>query len=135
MVQKLSIRGLAPPPIPSLKEEKIARPRIPDPLRKSEAFRVRLTIEERVTIEAKAETVGVTVSDYLRRCALSRKLPAPSKVTDFETKHELRRIGVNLNQMAKVMNAGGMVAPSDHGATLERLNLLLDSMMEGVDFD
>lgn len=135
VVQKLSVRGLTPPPTPSLKEQTIARPRITDPLKKSEAFRVRLTVEEKVLIEAKANKVGLSVSEYVRRCALSRKLPSPSQATDFETRNELRRIGVNMNQMAKTMNSGGIPNPDDHAAVLEQLRTVLDSMMQAVDLD
>lgn len=99
-------------------------------MKRSEAFRVRLTIEERAAIDGKAAKVGLTTSDYVRRCALSRTLPAPSRATDFETRQELRRIGVNLNQIAKAMNAQRQVAPSDLAVTLARLNTMLDAMME-----
>ena len=136
MVQKLSIRGLAPPPIPSLKEEKIARPRITDPLKKSEAFRVRLTVEERATIEAKADKVGLSVSDYVRRCALSRKLPQPpAHGIDFEAKQELRRIGVNLNQITKAMNARGQVAPSSLASVTDQLEAIFDVIYADVSED
>ena len=75
----------------------------------------------------KAEQAGLSVSEYLRRAALGQtiKAPAPSGL-DFATTHELRRIGVNLNQMAKVMNSGGQVPPASLDEAMQKLDALFE---------
>ena len=111
-----------------MQEPDIARPKTPDPLKKSEAVRVRLTVEERVSLIGKAEQAGLSVSEYLRRTALGLTIKAPAIQSGlpFETRNELQRIGVNLNQMAKVMNSGGQVPPASLDEVMHKLDVLFD---------
>jgi hypothetical protein len=76
--------------------------------------RVRLSVEDCVQVVDKVEQAGLSVSEYLRRSALNQAIKAPAQQSglDFEARNELRRIGLNLNQMAKVMNSGGQGPPA-----------------------
>ena len=93
-------------------------------------MRVRLTVEERVSVMGKADKAGLSVSEYLRRAALGQTIKAPAQQSglDFETRNELRRVGVNLNQMAKVMNSGGQVPP----ASLDEAMTKLDDLFKRI---
>lgn len=66
------------------------------------------TTAERVALEERAAQAGTTLSDYIRRQTLGRPLPArrSSEATRARLATALLRIGVNLNQIAKHMNAG-----------------------------
>ena len=71
---------------------------------KTEILRFRVTPEERERIERKAYGSYRTVSRYLRDCALEKEIiviPGVDALTD-----ELRRIGVNLNQLTRAVNSG-----------------------------
>ena len=98
-------------------------------------MRVRMTVEERAILIGKAEKVGLSSSEFLRRAALSKRItvPPPSGV-DFATRNELSRIGVNLNQMAKVLNAGGQVPPAVIEATAAKLDELFDHIFEELGY-
>ena len=71
---------------------------------KSEIMKFRATPEQRKAIEVKANMSGMSVSEYLRACALDKPIvviEGADKVAD-----ELRRIGVNVNQIAHAVNSG-----------------------------
>lgn len=75
---------------------------------KTEILRFRVTPEERVKIERRALGSCRTISRYLRDCALGKEIvvvPGADSVAE-----ELRRIGNNLNQIARAVNSGGVHA-------------------------
>ena len=71
---------------------------------RSEILRFRVTPEERIKIEHKALSSYRTVSTYLRDCSLGKEITVIPGV-DFLVS-ELRRIGNNLNQLARAVNSG-----------------------------
>jgi len=74
---------------------------------------VMLTMAERAELESRAQGLGLTISDYIRRRALG--VPLPPQAADRRVRDKLAtsllRIGVNLNQIAKHMNAGRHAPP------------------------
>ena len=69
----------------------------------------RLTEDEAITVEAKAQKVGLSISAYAKKQALHGKIQAIG-ITREEVREvlaELGRWGNNLNQIAKVANQGG----------------------------
>ena len=71
---------------------------------RSEILRFRVTPEERAKIEHKALSSYRTVSTYLRDCALEKSIVVMPDVNNLIT--ELRRLGNNLNQIARAVNSG-----------------------------
>ena len=69
---------------------------------------VRLTTFEKAGVEANAERAGLSLSDYCRRAILGHRVTEstePQQVNN-EALVELNRVGVNLNQIARVTNRG-----------------------------
>ena len=75
---------------------------------RSEILRFRVTPAERERIENKAYSSYRIVSKYLRDCALEKEIFVVEGVDSLA--QELRRIGTNLNQIAKAVNAGSLSA-------------------------
>ena len=71
---------------------------------RSEILRFRVTPEERTKIEHKALSSYRTVSTYLRDCALGKSIVVIPYVDSLIS--ELRRLGNNLNQIARAVNSG-----------------------------
>jgi hypothetical protein len=73
---------------------------------------VRLLPDERVAVEANAHMVGLSVAGYLRAAALGSPGPRTQRVPSFDARAlavataALNRVGSNLNQIARVLNAG-----------------------------
>ena len=83
----------------------------------SERLTFRLTPAERAELEAAAELAGLTVSEYVRRRALGRKVVAPRALTDAQTLGELRRLGGLVKHLATI----GQGNPDDLRAALTEL--------------
>ncbi len=98
----------------------------------SEYVPTRFTKAERAKLEHAANTHGVTISDFIRRCSLGHRLP-PVK-TDQEAwakmTSALIRLGVNLNQLTKVANIKEKVLPNMLYDLIVRINEAMDQLDE-----
>ena len=61
----------------------------------------RFSVEELEKLNRKMEVAGITFSEYSRKCLLNKKIDSKY---DRDTVIQLRRIGNNLNQIAKRIN-------------------------------
>lgn len=68
---------------------------------RTEVIRARLSEEEKEQVLKHAKTEGVSLSMYLRKSVLRERIASK---TDIQTVFELKKIGVNLNQLAKHVN-------------------------------
>ena len=80
----------------------------------------RVTIEEREEIQEQAEASGLSVSEYVRRRALGRRVDS---VTDVKMISELRRQG---GLLKKIFN-------DSNGMYDERMKIALDSINKFID--
>ena len=80
------------------------RPRLPGEERRAHRIGVSLNEAEREAIAAKADAVGLRPATYLRQAGLGARL---STRVNERAYHQLSRIGVNVNQVARVANAAG----------------------------
>lgn len=62
---------------------------------------LRLTENEKKQAVKRAKDEGITLSSYIRKCVLNEKFVSR---TDVQTVFELKKIGTNLNQLAKHVN-------------------------------
>ena len=86
----------------------------------------RFSDAEADVVRTRADHAGLTVSAYLRDLALGAPdvLP-PRLVVDSELVRQILRVGVNLNQSARKLNAGHMVDGFGlHAALADVLHLL-----------
>ena len=81
--------------------------------RRNEVATVRLTAAERAALDARAASLGLRVSDYLRAAAIESLPPKLAKATrakagilNRDELRELNAIGNNLNQIARALNIG-----------------------------
>ena len=106
----------------------MARPKKSDTETRRHRLYIRVTDHDKKTIEARAATTGLTVSEYLRRMALNGQIELHESKADFALVRALDRIGVNLNQITKKLNTTGQLQSHSHAATLTRINVLLDEL-------
>ena len=67
-------------------------------------MKFRATEEEKDRIMKKVETSDLSISEYLRRCALDKPVIVMEGVDQIA--YELRAIGNNLNQITRAVNSG-----------------------------
>ena len=66
-------------------------------------MKFRATEEEKDRIMKKVDASDLSISEYLRRCALEKQIVAVNGLDDVA--RELRAIGNNLNQIARAVNS------------------------------
>lgn len=109
----------------------MARPKSAPTDRRDVRVNMRVSSTEAAILQQKADQAGMNITAFTRVAALGRRLPAASaQATDFETRHELRRIGTNLNQIAKAMNARREAIPHSLEQACAQLSAVLDRMMD-----
>jgi len=91
----------------------MGRPKLSPEERRDCQTTVLYTIQERAELERRAHALGLNLSEYIRRRTLG--VPLPPQSADRETRDKLAtsllRIGVNLNQITKHINAGRHAPP------------------------
>lgn len=90
---------------------------------------IRCTETEAAVIKAQAAQAGLTVSEYARRILTEGQVIVQQSRYDFQTVNQLRRIGVNLNQIAKIANSTGE-APPALLTVCNKLDAVLDDILE-----
>jgi hypothetical protein len=85
----------------------MARPNITPEQKRSINFTIRLTPDEQRQLEKVAGICGKTPAVVIRNKVFKGKFPEPKlPKIDLNTYLELKKIGGNLNQLAKMANAG-----------------------------
>lgn len=64
-------------------------------------LRARLSKSEKELIDKRAKTLGISLSAFLRKSLLGEQIVSK---TDVQTVFELKKIGVNINQLARHLN-------------------------------
>ena len=122
-----TLAGGANPPDPPFA---MARPRLSKDELRSLQVTLWLNPVERRTIKERADAAALSTSAYIRRRAVSDPVPItqPRRRLGAAEFREVRRIGVNLNQIARALNRGEM-APTKTPRLLERLAGILERLI------
>jgi hypothetical protein len=104
----------------------MARPRKTEPRDQHIAFR--LTLVEAIAVSERATRAGQSLSDYARQATLAHR-PRRREATfalEPATFRQIRMLGVNLNQIAKRLNAQDLPAPPELAPLLAAIQALLE---------
>jgi len=90
-----------------------------DPLSRDARLSIRIDVEDRMLLTSRAAARGMRSATYvsvLVRAHLRKMAPLPTAelVALKQSIAELRALGNNLNQMARVLHQGGQATPSVH---------------------
>lgn len=88
----------------------MARPKSPDHLIRHRTIGVRVNAAELAELESKANTAGVSVTEWLRLAGLRRRAPAGiAPAINRQAWAALARSAANLNQLTKAVNEGRQI--------------------------
>lgn len=108
----------------------MARPVIPREQQRSHQVRFRLTSAEWRRMTELATEAGLSVPLFMRQAALDGKVVIRRSVgCDAQTFLELRRIGVNLNQLTRAYHITGEI-PSQLWSLCQQIESILLANME-----
>ena len=88
-------------------------------------LKFRATEEEKDRIMKKVDASDLSISEYLRRCALDKPVIVMEGVDQIA--YELRAIGNNLNQITRAVNAGYI-----HGVNLQETEEVLGQLWQSL---
>lgn len=104
----------------------MARPKKEPSEKRDQRFNLRFTLAEIEHLRAQAQAAGMAPHDYARERVLGHRIvPAGDRQMAASLLSELNRVGVNLNQVAKHMNAGRGDLEHMTRATLMQLSEVL----------
>jgi len=81
---------------------------------------IRGTEQEKKKIEQKAEKAGLSRTEYMLRSALEKNIVDLDSVNDLRI--ELKRIGNNLNQIARKLNENNTLAQEEKILLIEEID-------------
>ena len=90
---------------------------------------VRLKDAELAALTSQAAAHGLSLTEYVRQRALGGRMTAPRATADDRLLSEVNRIGVNLNQIARSLNAGQGYDPHHLNHVLARLMAAIDTIV------
>jgi len=102
----------------------MARPKKAAAEKRSERFNLRFTLAEIEHVRVQAQRCGLEPHAYARRRVLGHRVAPARGQVDAAVLSELNRIGVNLNQVTRALNAGAEV-PTIARDTLAQLQAVL----------
>jgi hypothetical protein len=109
----------------------MARPKKNPGELKAEFLAFRLTPAERLQIEEAASKAGMSAAAYTRMLALKGRVVIRQQSTlDHAAFDQLRRIGVNLNQLTRLANATGKIPPG-LSRTFAAIHRILEQELSG----
>lgn len=98
--------------IPRDPRPRIGRPRKAEAEKRAERLPApRVTAAELAHVQAQAARAGLDVAEFCRRAALRQRIAQARAAADDALLLELNRVGVNLNQIARRLNASGRLPP------------------------
>lgn len=102
--------------------------------KESKQINFRVSDEEYQRLQVMADNVGMTVPAFCKAKAQGARLKAPKvdRQGAMKIATELRRIGVNMNQIAKQANKGDKPLQSDLKAVQEELDDIWQLLKSGI---
>jgi hypothetical protein len=114
----------------------MARPKTSDTDKLSSRLILRLTDDELKDLQAYSNVCGKSVSEIVRLKITKGRFPSPkSPKLDLQTYTELKKIGVNLNQLTRVVNSGRNVMPMDFYKMIMKMQQHLDLITAKLLYD
>lgn len=87
---------------------------------------VRVNDEDRARIRACAQSAGLTVSEYVRRMAVNGQVVVRrDSAYGMSLAFQLRKVGINLNQLTRVANTSGEL-PEGLAGVCQQVETILD---------
>ncbi|MDX0852871.1 plasmid mobilization relaxosome protein MobC [Sinorhizobium medicae] len=105
-----------------------------EPTKKDRTLHVRITGDEHAAIEKAAEDADMTVSSFFRSLLLEGAgvrpmLTGDNRLVMAALLEDMRMIGINLNQVARALNSGRSVHPSELDINLENVQRIQAAVM------
>jgi Bacterial mobilisation protein (MobC) len=119
----------------------MARPKKPADKTRPHVVSFRLTDEEMARLEREAAALGTVPNECARLKTVGGRAPGKGKPAreagrvlevSFELRQELRRVGVNMNQIARRLNMTGEHEPEELAEASRRVEEIITQLLTGA---
>jgi len=93
-------------------------------MNKTKNILIRVNLFDEKLIKVKAKDCGLCVSEYLRRCALDKKVPKSLNTDEIEAYKDLKKFYNNFTAISNLLKKG------DHQDMIAEIDLLKSSLKE-----
>ena len=100
------------------------------PAEKTVQIHFRVTSSEYESIKNNADKSGLSLSEYARRSLVGEKVMAAPPVEFGELIREIKRIGSNLNQVLRKLNALGIAHPLELERCAENITGVINMLYQ-----
>lgn len=98
-------------------------------IKREQRIAIRTTYLERAIIEQNAEKAGLSISEYVRDCALSRQILARRSAQELEAYKNLANFKTNFNRISNLIHAGEEPRlKAEIHDLIQKLNLALEDI-------
>lgn len=97
-------------------------------MNKDKIIKFRVDIFEQKVIQQKAESSGISVSEYARICTLRRQLPRQMDTQELEIYQDLKKFYNNFSAIKNLLKKG------DYAQLVEQINLTQDEIKNHLNF-
>ena len=95
-------------------------------MKRNKIIKFRVTEKEEQEIRKRAEKAKMTLSDYLRKSAVMNTITVIDTGELYRLNTSLRRIGVNINQVAAVANSTNNIYAKDISDLREQVDMIAE---------
>lgn len=106
----------------------MARPKKRESEKRTEQVNSRYTLAERLALEKQAQAAGMSLAEYQCRRTLGHIVKAAPSPVSAELVREINRVGVNLNQVQKTLNATSALR-HDTDRIMAKLEEVIDRLL------
>jgi len=100
--------------------------------KRTQRIEIRLSYFERLGIQMNAEKAGLSISEYVRDCAMSRQITARRTPQELEAYQNLANFKTNFSRISNLVNAKEEpLLKSEIYDLIEKLNKALESINNG----
>lgn len=112
----------------------MARPKVNEQEKRIIQVNIRLTVDEGKRLNEYAASSGMTPANWIRQTVFTGKIP-PTRLSQLDAAiyYELKKIGVNVNQVTHKINQGEI--PQDYSKLQLELVMLLEKILKQLFHD
>lgn len=101
-------------------------------IKRTQRIAIRTTYLERSIIEKNADAAGLSLSEYIRDCALSRQIQARRTTEEIEAYQNLANFRTHFSRISNLVNAGEEpILKSEIHDLIQKLNKTLEDISHG----
>ena len=90
----------------------------------------RLSPEEDKVLKEKCKELDISKSEFIKRCIMNKEVDYKLRKSIFDILYELRKIGININQIAHIANSTNQIMENKYETNYKELMTIIEELRE-----